>query len=95
MDWTIVNEGGRGTSAQIDLYKDPNWATGYDVIVHNECFASTTDADYILASLNRTIRANAIVIHCAMHSYRGAKIDNWREFLGVTSRRHEHKSEYR
>ena len=95
VDWTIVNEGGRGTSAQIDLYKDPNWATGYDVIVHNECFASTTDADYIRSiTESHHAGANAIVIHCAMHSYRGAKIDNWREFLGVTSRRHEHKSEY-
>jgi type 1 glutamine amidotransferase len=30
----------------------------------------------------------ALVIHCAMHSYRTAAIDDWREFLGVTSRRH-------
>jgi type 1 glutamine amidotransferase len=29
-----------------------------------------------------------------MHTYRSAKIDDWRQFLGVTSRRHEHKSNY-
>jgi type 1 glutamine amidotransferase len=29
-----------------------------------------------------------MVIHCAMHSYRAATVDDWREFLGVTSRRH-------
>ncbi|MFM8263928.1 MAG: ThuA domain-containing protein, partial [Pirellula sp.] len=37
---------------------------------------------------------NAVVIHCAMHTYRSAKIDDWREFLGVTSRKHEHQSRY-
>jgi type 1 glutamine amidotransferase len=36
----------------------------------------------------------AVVIHCAMHTYRAAQIDDWREFLGVTSRRHEHQSRY-
>ena len=30
----------------------------------------------------------AMVIHCSMHSYRAATVDDWREFLGVTSRRH-------
>ena len=29
-----------------------------------------------------------------MHTYRAAKIDDWRQFLGVTSRRHEHQSRY-
>ena len=35
-----------------------------------------------------------MVIHCAMHTYRAADIDDWREFLGVTSRRHDHQSKY-
>ena len=29
-----------------------------------------------------------------MHSYRAATIDDWREFLGVTSRKHDHQSKY-
>ena len=29
-----------------------------------------------------------------MHTYRSAVIDDWRELLGVTSKRHEHKAEY-
>lgn len=29
-----------------------------------------------------------------MHTYRDAAIDDWREFLGVTSRRHDHQSRY-
>ena len=45
--WDVVHEGGNGTDAQIDLYKDPDWAEGYDVVIHNECFANTADPDYI------------------------------------------------
>jgi len=95
IDWTVVNDGGTGTSAMIDLYKDPNWAKGYDVVVHNECFAATTDEKYIRSITKAHFEgANAVVIHCAMHTYRDAKIDDWRKMLGVTSRRHEHQSRY-
>ena len=93
--WTVVNEGGKGTKAQIDLYNNPDWAKGFDVVIHNECFANTKEPDYIrkITAPHRD-GANAVVIHCAMHTYRAAEIDDWREFLGVTSRRHEHQSQY-
>ena len=95
IEWTVVNEGGKETKAQIALYQNPQWADGFDVIVHNECFANTAAADYIRSITTAHKKgANAVVIHCAMHTYRAAKIDDWREFLGVTSRRHEHKSNY-
>lgn len=92
---TVVNEGGTGTRAEIDLYKNADWAKPYDVIIHNECFADTTDEDYI-RSITDAHKAGrpAMVIHCAMHTYRSAKIDDWREFLGVTSKHHEHMAEY-
>ncbi|MFP6879935.1 MAG: hypothetical protein VCA34_03245, partial [Roseibacillus sp.] len=47
IEWTVVNKGGKGTTAEIELYNDPNWAKGYDVVVHNECFAGTKNMDYI------------------------------------------------
>lgn len=93
--WTVIHEGGNGTDAQIDLYKNTDWAKGFDVVIHNECFASTKDAQYIRRITGaHQDGVNAVVIHCAMHTYRDAEIDDWREFLGVTSRRHEHQSEY-
>jgi hypothetical protein len=95
VEWTVVNEGGNGTRAQIPLYSKPDWAKGYDVVVHNECFADTTDHDYIrqITSAHKA-GVPAVVIHCAMHTYRATDIDDWREFLGVTSRRHDHQSRY-
>jgi uncharacterized protein len=95
VEWKIVSDGGKGTKAEIPLYDDPNWAKGFDVVVHNECFADTTNTTYIqkITSAHKT-GVPAVVIHCAMHTYRATDIDDWREFLGVTSRRHDHQSRY-
>lgn len=93
--WTIVQEGGTGTKAMLPLYDNPDWAKGYDVVVHNECFADTTDTNYI-RKITAAHRAGipAVVVHCAMHTYRATGVDDWREMLGVTSRRHDHQSHY-
>ncbi len=95
VEWTVVMEGGNGTRAEISLYNNPNWAKGYDVVVHNECFADTTNQVY-LRKITTAHYAGvpAVVIHCAMHTYRSAEIDDWREFLGVTSKHHDHQSKY-
>lgn len=95
VEFTLVNEGGKGTDAQIALYDDPEWAKPYDVVIHNECFANTKDADYI-RKITDAHKAGtpAVVVHCAMHTYRAAEIDDWREFLGITSASHEHQSNY-
>lgn len=94
-DWTVVNEGGTGTDATLSLYDNPNWAKGYDVVVHNECFADTKSPEYIRKITKAHYAgAPAVVIHCAMHTYRATDVDDWREFLGVTSRYHDHQSNY-
>jgi type 1 glutamine amidotransferase len=95
VEWKVVMQGGSGTRAEISIYDNPGWARGFDVVVHNECFADTTNQTYI-RKITEAHRAGvpAVVIHCAMHTYRAADIDDWREFLGVTSRRHDHQGKY-
>ncbi len=94
-EWTVINEGGKGTRAMIPLYDNPDWAKGYDVVVHNECFADTKTPEYTKKITSAHYRGvPAVVIHCAMHTYRGLETNDWREFLGVTSRRHDHQSNY-
>jgi putative heme-binding domain-containing protein len=86
--WTVVQQGGTGTNAKIPLYEDPDWADGFDVVVHNECFAAVSDEKWV----ERILKPHrdglpALLIHCAMHSYRTG--DNaWFEFVGVQSPRH-------
>lgn len=90
IDWTVVVQGGTGTNAKIPLYENPDWAKGFDIVVHNECYADVNDETFIkrITDAHRAGSIPAMVIHCSMHSYRAATGDLWREFLGVTSRRH-------
>ena len=91
VDWTIALQGDpRGTTTRYPIYESPDWARGFDIVVHNECSADVADPAFIrtIVDAHRTGGAPAMVIHCAMHSYRAAEVDDWREFLGVTSRVH-------
>ena len=89
VDWTIAVQGGRGTRGSMPVYARPDWSRGFDIVIHNECLADVADPQYIrrITSGHRN-GPPAVVIHCAMHSYRAATIDEWREFLGVSSRHH-------
>ncbi|MEI7729436.1 MAG: ThuA domain-containing protein [Verrucomicrobiota bacterium] len=91
VEWTIVLEEGGTTHKDIanSTYNKPDWAKGYDIIVHNECFASDTDPAYIEKALApHRDGVPGIILHCQMHTFRDYKEDKYREFLGVTSKRH-------
>jgi type 1 glutamine amidotransferase len=94
IEWDIVHEGGSGRDHKVSTYSSDNWASGYDIIVHNECFGGVTDDDFV-ASIAAAHHEGvpAVFIHCALHSYRNAQVgaDAWRELIGVTSRSHEGK----
>jgi len=90
IDWTVVVQGGSGTRAKLPIYDNPDWAKGFDIVVHNECSADVDDDAFVkrITEPHRLGKIPALVIHCSMHSYRALTTDPWREFLGVTSRRH-------
>ena len=89
VDWTVAIQGGRGTTGTQAVVARPDWTKGYDIVVHNQCFADMTD-ETLIKRITSAHRGGppAIVIHCAMHTYRASSNDTWREFLGVTTRRH-------
>ncbi len=85
---TVVHEGGNTTNTKIPLYQDPNWAEGYDIVLHNECFAAVKDPAWTARVLKPHQEGlPGVVIHCAMHCYRDGT-DQWFKFCGVTSHRH-------
>ena len=90
VEWTIVHEGGTARDHRVSVYEKKDWAKGYDVVLHNECFGGVKDAAFVeniaLAHKNGTA---AVVIHCALHSYRHAGTDEWRKVVGVKSMRHQ------
>jgi type 1 glutamine amidotransferase len=89
VEWTVVHETSTNDGYKIPLYENPDWAEGYDVVVHNECYANVDDPKYVAKILNAHKNGTpAIVMHCAMHTYRSLKSDEYREFLGVSTYNH-------
>ena len=89
IEWTIVHQGGSTTNTKIPIYENDDWAKGYDIVVHNECFAAIDDKEWIERVLKpHREGVNAMVIHCAMHTFQKFKDNGYRDFLGVTSHRH-------
>jgi type 1 glutamine amidotransferase len=88
VEWTIVLENGPNDH-KVSTYDIPDWSEGFDLVVHNECFSQVSDPVFIekVLSAHRS-GVPAMVIHCSMHTFRDLKTDAWREFLGVTTRRH-------
>ena len=85
---TIVYSPDKSTKARFDIYDNPDWAKGYDVVIHDECSADVTEQPYVQNILNaHKSGVPAINLHCAMHSYRTGT-DDWFQFLGMQSSSH-------
>lgn len=68
-----------------DLFEDPDWAQGYDLVIHDECAALQKDPVILGNILNVHKTVPAVHLHCAMHSFR---TDAWTRHLGIRSDRH-------
>lgn len=88
VDVTVVQQGGTATDSKIPLYEKENWADGFDVVIHDECFSDAKESEW-MARVLKPHKAGlpAVLLHCAMHCYRDGT-DEWFKFCGVTSRRH-------
>lgn len=95
-EFTVVrDEGKNGTRHKVSVYAEDNWAAPYDVVIHNECYADEKDPEW----LERIVGPHrdgvpAVVVHCAMHSYRVPDNAEWFKFVGVTSHRHGSHFDY-
>src|SRR5262245_48032281 len=52
------------------VYENPEWAKGFDVIIHDECTSGVKD----LTVIDRILEPHrqglpAVLLHCGMHSY--------------------------
>ena len=88
-----VVQGDSTKTDELAVYRDPDWAAGYDVVIHNECYGDVVDEDFVAGIVKAHLDGTpAVFIHCAMHSYRSSPAaDQWRSLIGLTSRRHESK----
>jgi len=99
VEWTIIHDqeivDGKDKAAERNhlssAYQKENWAAGYDVVVHDECYGAVKDPE-LLKRVSQAHKAGipAMFIHCSMHSYReNEHADLWRELIGVRSTSHE------
>lgn len=94
VEWTVVQDPGNGTTSTKALYPAADWAKGFDVVVHNECFADDKDLEWVERILKpHRDGTPAVLVHCAMHCYR-APTNEWFKFCGVTSRGHGSHFDY-
>jgi uncharacterized protein len=79
----------------ISVYHNKDWAKGYDLILHNECFGYVTNVAFV-EGITAAHKAGvpAVMLHCSSHSYRNAQTEEWRQCVGITSVRHDKRREF-
>jgi hypothetical protein len=89
----------KSTKPPLPIYGNPDYAKGFDVVIHDECAAGVND----LATIDGVLKPHrdgipGVNLHCAMHCYRfgefqkpvapGADNGHWYEYLGLHSTGH-------
>lgn len=88
------------TKPPLPIYGNPEYAKGYDLVIHDECAADISDPVVIQGVLkpHKVDGIPAVNLHCAMHCYRFGNFhdpvkpdaDNaaWYEYMGLQSTGH-------
>lgn len=87
------------TKPPLAILGNPDYAKGYDLVIHDECGADISDPDKVLGVLAPHKNGlPGVNLHCAMHSYRignpndpvepGTPHGYWFEYLGLQSSAH-------
>ena len=87
------------TKPPLAIYGNPNYAKGYDVVIHDECAADINDPAVIKGVLApHRAGTPGVNLHCGMHCYRignpsepaiaGAERAMWFDYLGLQSSGH-------
>ena len=94
-----VHTSDKSTRPPLAILGKPNYAAGYDLVIHDECGAGLSDEAQVRAVLKpHQDGIPGVNLHCAMHSYRignprdpvtpGTAHGLWFEYLGIQSSGH-------
>ena len=94
-----IHSDDKSTKPPLLIYGNPDYAKGYDLVIHDECSADIKDPATIAGVLKPHLDGiPGVNLHCAMHSYRfgdfgkpvapGADNAHWYEYLGLQSTGH-------
>jgi hypothetical protein len=87
------------TKPPLAIYGNPDYAKGYDVVIHDECAADVSDPAVIKGVLApHRAGTPGVNLHCGMHCYRignpgepataGSERAMWFDYLGLQSSGH-------
>ncbi|HEV2969538.1 MAG TPA: ThuA domain-containing protein [Pirellulales bacterium] len=91
--WKIAYDPAGDRTHPNPVYDNPNWADGFDVVVHDECSGGVTD----LGVVRRALKPHrdglpAVVLHTGMHAFRTEgwpkAVTPWFEFTGLQTTGH-------
>jgi hypothetical protein len=96
---TEIPQGASATKPPLPIYGNPDYAKGYDVVIHDECAADINDPATIKGVLApHQAGVPGVNLHCAMHCYRignpgeaataGSERAMWFDYLGLQSSGH-------
>ena len=94
-----VHTDDKSTKPPLAILGNPDYAKGYDLVLHDECAADIKDPGQIEAVLKpHRDGLPGVNLHCAMHSYRfgdfgkpvaaGADNARWYEYIGLQTTGH-------
>lgn len=100
VNWTIIHDvnvvDGKDLATSREhvssAYSKDDWAAGYDVVVHDDCYGAVKDPALLdrITKAHREQQVPAMFLHCAMHSYRASEaVGHWRELIGAQSVKHD------
>ncbi|QNN25405.1 ThuA domain-containing protein [Planctomycetales bacterium ZRK34] len=92
---TLAYDPDKTTKHLNPVFESADWASGYDVIIHDECSANVAD----LKIIDRILKPHrdglpAVALHCALHCFRSEGWKNpetptpWQMFMGLQSTGH-------
>ena len=96
---TQIHSDDKGTKPPLPIYGNPDYAKGYDVVIHDECAADINDPATIKDVLApHRAGTPGVNLHCGMHCYRignpnepataGSERALWFDYLGLQSSGH-------
>lgn len=95
-----VHSDDKSTKPPLSIYGNPDYAKGYDLVIHDECSAAVNDEAVIKAVLApHQAGIPGVNLHCAMHCYRIGNPNDavtdlavphawWFDYLGLQSSGH-------
>lgn len=96
---TQIHTDDKSTKPPLEIYGNPDYAKGFDLVIHDECAAAISDEAVIRGVLHPHENGiPGVNLHCAMHCYRignpnepaeiGTPHGLWFEYLGLQSSAH-------